>query len=294
MDKTYLRKDTPTIATSGLIQVHAHSTGNAKSTAENEASYMKRKNLNSGFFTHVVGNGKIYQTAPTGKGMWDVGGGWNKKGYAGVELIESHKNKTEFERDYKIYVELLRNLAKENNIQMKLDSGVGGILTHDYCTKHQPYNKSDHVDPYPYLAKWGISKAQFKKDIENGFKAKATKGIVRVNYKGAGKVRLMKSNGAFTDKYVANNTAWTIKGIDRVGFLIGKDEYLPFQYAKIVIDFEVGYGVLAYDKELKQIKGTNKKFKTDTEWKTSGGFEKGGVYYLKVSNTEYIKGTYTK
>ena len=29
-------------------------------------------------------------------------------------------------------------------------------------------NGSDHVDPHPYLAKWGISREQFKKDIESG------------------------------------------------------------------------------------------------------------------------------
>ena len=51
---------------------------------------------------------------------------------------------------------------------MKVDAGNVGILSHEYCTKHQPNNGSDHVDPYPYLAKWGISRAQFKKDVENG------------------------------------------------------------------------------------------------------------------------------
>ena len=95
-------------------------------------------------------------------------GGWNAWGYAQVELIESHKTKAEFTKDYNLYVELLRQLAKEANIPLKVDAGNVGILSHDYCTKHQPNNGSDHVDPYPYLAKWGISRAQFKKDVENG------------------------------------------------------------------------------------------------------------------------------
>ena len=47
-----------------------------------------------------------------------------------------------------------------------------GIKTHYYCTYHQPNNNSDHVDPYPYLAKWGISREQFKHDIENGLEIK--------------------------------------------------------------------------------------------------------------------------
>src|SRR5699024_7752253 len=110
----------------------------------------------------------VIQTAPVNRGAYDVGGGWNAWGYAQVELIESHKTKAEFLKDYKIYVELLRKLAKDGGIPIKVDAGNTGILSHNYCTYHQPNNGSDHVDPYPYLAKWGISKAQFKKDIEKG------------------------------------------------------------------------------------------------------------------------------
>ena len=72
-------------------------------------------------------------------------------------------------QDYKIYIGLLRDLAKQAGIPTTLDTGdLAGIKTHDYCTHHQPNNGSDHVDPYPYLAKWGISREQFKKDIESG------------------------------------------------------------------------------------------------------------------------------
>lgn len=164
-----MRYDTPQVGYAPYRQVHAHSTGNPGSTAQNEADYMQRKNLNSGFYTHVVGNGRIIQTAPTNRGAWDVGGGWNAETYAAVELIESHKTKEEFMIDYPIYVDLLRRLATEGGIPKTLDTAdLAGIKTHDYCTHHQPNNGSDHVDPYPYLAKWGISKEQFKKDVESG------------------------------------------------------------------------------------------------------------------------------
>lgn len=164
-----MRTDTPQVGYAPYRQVHAHSTGNRNSTAQNEADYMQRKDLNSGFYTHIVGNGRIIQTAPTNRGAWDVGGGWNAETYAAVELIESHANKDEFMTDYKIYVGLLRDLAKQAGIPITLDTGdLAGIKTHDYCTHHQPNNGSDHVDPYPYLAKWGISREQFKKDVESG------------------------------------------------------------------------------------------------------------------------------
>lgn len=164
-----MRNDTPQVGRPPYRQVHAHSTGNRGSTAQNEYDYMMRKDLNSGFYTHVVGNGRIIQTAPTNRGAWDVGGGWNSETYAAVELIESHKTREEFMVDYPIYVDLLRRLATEGGIPTTLDSAdLAGIKTHAYCTSNQPNNGSDHVDPYPYLQRWGISKEQFKKDVEKG------------------------------------------------------------------------------------------------------------------------------
>ena len=164
-----MRNDTPQVGRPPYRQVHAHSTGNRGSTAQNEADYMARKDLDTGYYTHVVGNGRIIQTAPTNRGAYDVGGAWNYETYAAVELIESHKTKDEFMIDYPIYVDLLRRLATEAGIPTTLDSGdLAGIKTHAYCTANQPNNGSDHVDPYPYLAKWGVTKEQFKKDVEKG------------------------------------------------------------------------------------------------------------------------------
>ena len=167
-DTTYLRQ-TPQVGVAPYRQVHAHSTGNPTSKASGEATYMSNKDLNSGFYTHVVGNGKVYQTAYVGQGAWDVGGEWNNETFAAVELIESHRTYEEFRADYEIYIQLLRDLAVQGGIAVTLDSNsLEGIKTHYYCTNNQPNNYSDHVDPYPYLAKWGISKEQFKKDVETG------------------------------------------------------------------------------------------------------------------------------
>lgn len=167
-DTTYLRQ-TPQVGVAPYRQVHAHSTGNPTSKASGEATYMANKDLNSGFYTHVVGNGKVYQTAYVGQGAWDVGGEWNNETFAAVELIESHQTYEEFRADYEIYIQLLRDLAIQGGIAVTVDSNsLEGIKTHYYCTYNQPNNFSDHVDPYPYLAKWGISKEQFKKDVETG------------------------------------------------------------------------------------------------------------------------------
>lgn len=174
IDKSRLRTNLPQVGIQPYRQIHAHSTGNRNSTAQNEADYHYRKDAELGFFSHVVGNGRILQTWLTDRGAWDVGGGWNVEGYGHVELIESHATKEEFMRDYALYVKLLRDLADEAGIPKTLDSdSLAGIKTHEYCTYNQPRNASDHVDPYPYLAKWGISREQFKKDIEGGVNSEA-------------------------------------------------------------------------------------------------------------------------
>lgn len=191
-------------------QIHAHSTGNPSSTAQNEADYMSRKDLTSGYFTHVVGNGQVIQTANTNRGAWDVGGGWNYETYAAVELIESHKSKAEFEKDYKIYVELLRDLAKEAGVPTKLDNGSTGIVTHDYARQKQPNNRTDHVDPYPYLAKWGISKSQFKKDVEKGF------GSVNEYWNQTGWYEMLVDDTFYVDKQFKKASGWKPKKGTRI------------------------------------------------------------------------------
>ena len=173
IDTSRLRTDLPQVGVQPYRQIHAHSTGNPNSTAQNEADYHMRRPVESGFFSHVVGNGRVMQVGPVNNGSYDVGGGWNYETYAAVELIESHSTKEEFMEDYRLYIELLRNLADEAGLPKTLDSdALEGIKSHEYCTNNQPNNYSDHVDPYPYLASWGISREQFKNDIENGLEIK--------------------------------------------------------------------------------------------------------------------------
>ena len=173
IDTSRYREGLPQIGYAPYHQIHAHSTGNRNSTAQNEADYHMRRPVESGFFSHVVGNGRVMQVGPVNQGAYDVGGGWNYETYAAVELIESHSTKEEFMEDYRLYIQLLRDLADEAGLPKTLDSdALEGIKSHDYCTNNQPNNFSDHVDPYPYLAKWGISREQVKHDIENGLEFK--------------------------------------------------------------------------------------------------------------------------
>lgn len=226
IDTSRYREGLPQIGYAPYHQIHAHSTGNRNSTAQNEADYHMRRPVESGFFSHVVGNGRVMQVGPVNQGAYDVGGGWNYETYAAVELIESHSTKEEFMEDYRLYIQLLRDLADEAGLPKTLDSdALEGIKSHYYCTNNQPNNFSDHVDPYPYLASWGISREQFKHDIENGLEEikegwhSNSKGWWYQNSDGSyptnkwqqinGKWYFFNENGyCLTNKWIKRNAVW--------------------------------------------------------------------------------------
>ena len=93
---------------------------------------------------------------------------WNLETFAAIEFNEHVANQAEFNRDYKIYIALARQLAKEAGItDFTLDTpGTVGIKTHNYASRTG--HGSDHVDPLPFLAKWGVSYDKLKHDIKYG------------------------------------------------------------------------------------------------------------------------------
>lgn len=147
-------------------QVHLHSTGSVAPN-KNFISYLSRSWGNA-YYTHLVGEGQAIQVAATNGGAYDVGGDWNWEAYAAIEFNENVHSQAEFNRDYKIYIELARQLAREAGItDFTLDNGsIVGIKTHNYCSRTG--HGSDHVDPLPFLAKWGVSYDKLKHDIKYG------------------------------------------------------------------------------------------------------------------------------
>lgn len=192
-------------------QSHAHSTGNPSSSVQNERDYLAA-HYNLANFSFLVGitNGKvdIRQVAEVNQGSWDVGGDWNAEGFGTVEFVEgSIKSQADFKLAYPAYVWLLRKLNSDaGNKDMTLDtSNILGIKTHNYASATG--HGSDHVDPLPFLAKWGISYAQFKKDIKNGLETKTvtvdTKNYPAAQAKVTGTLLTIKNAsgvGVYTDK----------------------------------------------------------------------------------------------
>ncbi|MDR3241350.1 MAG: N-acetylmuramoyl-L-alanine amidase [Lactobacillaceae bacterium] len=154
----------PAIGVPPFKYVVSHSTGNLNATAQNEADYVNRAwEQTEAYYTHVVGNGRVIQVNPVGQGSWNIGTyDTNVNTYAAVELIESATIE-----DYKLYVQLLHDLAVEAGLPLTLNNGRNnGIITHAYASRNG--FGSDHTDPEAVLARLGISQEQFAKDLQAG------------------------------------------------------------------------------------------------------------------------------
>lgn len=142
----------------------AHETANPTATGRNEATYMNRNWFNA-YTQYIVGDGIVYQIGEPGYISYGAGAA---NIYAPVQIELQHTtNKELFKKNYKVYIELIRDSAKRFGIPLNVDPPFGqkGVVSHEYISK---YIWGDHTDPYGYLAKMGISRAQFAKDVKNG------------------------------------------------------------------------------------------------------------------------------
>lgn len=148
-------------------QVHLHSTANKTATMEGEVAYVG-KNYPNGYYNFLVGGGgRIIQVAEVNGGAWDVGGDWNHETYAAIEFSENVKDQDDFNKSYKAYIWLARHLADEAGASYDLDDDdIVGIKTHWYASKTG--HGSDHTDPIAFLASWGITYDQLKRDLIHG------------------------------------------------------------------------------------------------------------------------------
>lgn len=143
-----------------------HETANSSATGRNEATYMKR-NWRNAYTTDIIGDRGIdYRVGEWGYVSW---GALNANPYAPVQIELQHSlDKATFQENYKAYIELIRKACDTFGIPKTLDTSgkwTKGVKSHDWVSKNWG---GDHTDPYGYLAKMGISKAQFAKDIANG------------------------------------------------------------------------------------------------------------------------------
>ncbi|MFT9416896.1 MAG: hypothetical protein ABF588_11065, partial [Leuconostoc falkenbergense] len=92
---------------------------------------------------------------------------WNWETYAAIEFSEGIKSQADFNKAYPAYIWLARYLAKQAGITYTIDNlNTIGIKSHNYASATG--HGSDHVDPLPFLAKWGVSRDKFNRDLVNG------------------------------------------------------------------------------------------------------------------------------
>ncbi|MFB8448988.1 N-acetylmuramoyl-L-alanine amidase [Enterococcus thailandicus] len=168
IDTTYqlgLYEGSPTIATNNFIV--GHETGNLdEPSGEREAIFMKRNWANA-YVQYIVGDGKVYKIGEEGYISYGAGDA-NWQSPVQVELQHT-TNQAQFNINYPIYVNLLRNSAIKFGIPLILNPPVGqrGIVTHYYITKYI-WQGDWHVDPDGYLAQMGVSMEQFARDLQTG------------------------------------------------------------------------------------------------------------------------------
>mgnify|MGYP001216071845 CR=1 FL=1 len=206
----------------------AHETANATATGRNEATYMKR-NWRAAYTHYIVGDGKVYQVGEPGYVAY---GALNANPYSPVQIELQHSDAL-FSKNYPIYIELIRDSAKKYGIPLTLDTGkhgTKGVKSHKWVSDNIG---GDHQDPYSFLAKHGISKAQFAKDIANGVGKKpvvakpATNTFNIKNYHTTvpSQIKVIKADYAYKDKAlktkvgakVPTNTILTVTGIEYSG-----------------------------------------------------------------------------
>lgn len=288
----------------------AHDTGNDNNkgphSARNEASYMKGHWQNA-YTQFIVDDTAIYQVGEPGYVSW---GALNANPYAPVQIELAHvDSQARFNESYKRYIWLIRHYATKYHIPLTLDTSGSGVKTHKWVTLNYG---GDHVDPYGYLAKWGVSKAKFAKDIKNGVgevakpkkPAKAEYFDWKPPYIYAKET--IKAYSKASDVGTGKNVAKTYKPHTelKVADLAGKrfklDNGLYITANKYYVN-NLYYPTTSKVKVVKSVKGTNRysdvalkkkvdHFEKGTEFEVAGIVKHGETTRIKLANGLYISG----
>ncbi|WP_231121070.1 N-acetylmuramoyl-L-alanine amidase, partial [Limosilactobacillus reuteri] len=148
----------------------------AESGAAANANYL-HNNWESAYTQFVVGDGgQVFEVGEPGYVSW---GALNANPYSPcqIELGRTY-NRSQFIKDYTAYINVARYYAKQYGIPLTLDAGgtgTPGVKTHNWVTENIG---GSHVDPYGYLASWGIGYNQFASDIANGVNQQQLNSVV--------------------------------------------------------------------------------------------------------------------
>ena len=157
--------DDETAANNYLI---LHEVGTESGAAANARYFHDTVDTNEAYVTFVVGDGgKVYQVGRPGQVSWGAGRVANHNAPVQIELGRTY-NSGQFWQDYVTYVRVARDMAGKYGIPLTLDAGgagTRGIKSHYWVTKNI---WGDHVDPYGYLSRFGVTQAKLAHDLLYG------------------------------------------------------------------------------------------------------------------------------
>lgn len=145
-----------------------HEVGTESGAATNARYFHDTVDTNEAYVTFVVGDGgKVYQVGRPGQVSWGAGYEANHNAPVQIELGRTY-NSGQFWQDYVTYVRVARDMAGKYGIPLTLDAGgagTRGIKSHYWVTKNI---WGDHVDPYGYLSRFGVTQAKLAHDLLYG------------------------------------------------------------------------------------------------------------------------------
>ncbi len=145
-----------------------HDVGVESGAATNARYFHDTVDTNESYVTFVVGDGgKVYQVGRPGQVSWGAGRVANHNAPVQIELGRTY-NSGQFWQDYVTYVRVARDMAGKYGIPLTLDAGgagTRGIKSHYWVTKNI---WGDHVDPYGYLSRFGVTQAKLAHDLLYG------------------------------------------------------------------------------------------------------------------------------
>lgn len=135
----------------------------AESGAAANARYLKN-NWTSAYTQFVVGDGgQVFEVGEPGYISW---GALDANPYSPVQIeLGRTYDRAQFIKDFTKYIQVARYYSQKYGIPMVLDGSGNGDKTHYWVT--QNYGGS-HVDPYGYLASWGIDSDDLANYVANG------------------------------------------------------------------------------------------------------------------------------
>lgn len=146
-----------------ILHDTANDDNQGDNSAKNEASFMHNNWQNA--YTHAIaGWDRVYLVGEAGYVAYGAGNVANSRSPFQIEL--SHYSDPAKQRaSYINYINAVREYANKFGIPLTLDGSGNGIKTHKWVSDNI---WGDHQDPYGYLARIGISKAQLAHDLANG------------------------------------------------------------------------------------------------------------------------------